>query len=267
MKLNQTSLLLLKGQTKTLKVSNASGTVKWKSSNASVVSVSGGKLTAKSKGSATITVTAGSQKKQCKVTVEEPKLSKTELTLEYQATKTLKLSGCKHSVKWSTGDKKIVTVKKGKLTAKGIGKTTVKAVVHGKTYSCKVTVKKTTVTKVKVGEYFDEMETDDSQQIEISTTPSSALSYYDVTVKSSDSSIVSADVVEEGDEIYIALNSYEVSGTVTITVSVGGKTASFQVEVVADESEDEIDSDEESASDDELDADDEDGMDDGDDLD
>jgi uncharacterized protein YjdB len=172
MKLNKSSLEMVIGQTKTLKVSNAPGTVKWSSSNSSVALVtSKGKVTAKSKGKATITVKSGSQKKQCKVTVKQPK-----------------------------------------------------------------------ITSIQIGEYLTEMETNDSQEVEITTKPFSALDYYEVSVISSDPSIVWAEVEEDGDEgCFIELESEDLAGTVTITVSVGGKTASFKVTVMDDDLDDDID--------------------------
>jgi hypothetical protein len=260
MKLNQSSLEMVVGQTKSLKASNTTGTVKWSSGNAAVVSVSSsGKLTAKGKGKTTITVTSGSQKKQCKVTVESPELTESNLTMEYKDTETLKLSGCKHSVKWSTSDSAVVTVSKGKITAKGAGQATVKAKAHGRTYSCKVKVKKPVVTSVTTGEYESEMETYDSQEVEIKIKPSAAVGYYDVKAVSSDPSVVSADVIEYGDEIYVELNSEDQSGTVTITVSAGGKTTSFTVTVVGDEidQDDETNPDEGTNQDDETNPDDE----------
>lgn len=174
MKLNYSSLKMVVGKTKTLKVSNAPGKVKWSSSNSSVVSVtSKGKLTAKSKGKATITVKSGSQKKQCKVTVKLPK-----------------------------------------------------------------------VKSIKIGEYSSEMVTYDSQEVEITAKPSSVLDYYEVSVTSSDSSIVQAEVEKDDDGgYYIELESEDLAGTATITVSAGGKTASFAVTVADDDMDDDVDDD------------------------
>lgn len=202
MKLNKSSLEMVKGQTASLKVSNASGSVTWSSSASSVVSVSSdGKLTAKAKGNATITAACGSQKKQCKVAVEELTLNKTSLTMELKEVQTLKLSGCKHSVKWSSSNTDIVKVNNGKLTAKGVGKAVVKAKAHGETYSCKVTVKKPIVTGVKLGAYMEEMESMDWQEVQVKTNPSYAIAYYEVSVKSSDPTIVSAEIIDDLDEV------------------------------------------------------------------
>lgn len=241
MKINKSSLEMVKGQTVTLKVSDAPGSVTWSSGNPAVVSVSSsGTLTAKKKGNATITVASGNQKKQCKVTVEEPGLNKTSLTMELKEVKTLKLSGCRHSVKWSSSDSDIVKVKNGELTAKGVGKAVVKAKVHGETYSCKVTVKKPAITDIKLGAYIEEMDSADWQEVQVKTTPSYAVKYYQVSVTSSDPSIVSAEVIDDWDEVYIELTSGYVSGEATITVSIGGETESFTVKVTDDEAEEQF---------------------------
>lgn len=142
-KINKTSVVLIKGQTSTLKISGATGIVSWKSSKPSVASVfQNGKVKAKKKGTAVITVAVGSAKKTCKVTVESPKLTAAQITLYTGKTRTLKLSGCKHSVKWSTNKPSVVKVKNGKITAKKVGTARITAKVHGKSFACKVTVKK-----------------------------------------------------------------------------------------------------------------------------
>ncbi len=70
-----------------------------------------------------------------------PKLNKKKVTIEVGGTYTLKVTGTTAKVKWSSTNKKIATVKNGKVTAKSAGKCTIKAKVSGKTLKCKVTVK------------------------------------------------------------------------------------------------------------------------------
>ncbi len=71
------------------------------------------------------------------------KLNKTSVTLYKGAVTTLKVSGTSEKVSWSSNSKSIATVNSaGKITAKKPGKTTIKAKVSGKTYKCKVSVKK-----------------------------------------------------------------------------------------------------------------------------
>lgn len=68
------------------------------------------------------------------------KLNKTKLVLEMGATETLQVKNTKKKVKWSSSNKRIVKVKKGKLTPVSVGTATVTAKVSGKKYKCKVTV-------------------------------------------------------------------------------------------------------------------------------
>lgn len=140
--INKTSLLLLKGQTSNLKIKNAAQTVKWTSTKKSVATVSAsGKVVAKKKGKTTVIAQVGSVQKKCTVTVEDPVLNLSEVSLNLSETEILKLKGCKHSVKWTTSDSSVVKVSKGRITAKGVGTARVKASVHGKKFICKVSVK------------------------------------------------------------------------------------------------------------------------------
>ena len=67
-------------------------------------------------------------------------LDKTSLSLGNGESYTIKATN--HSVTWTTGNSKIVTVSNGTITAKGTGTTTVTAKTRsGKTATCKVTVK------------------------------------------------------------------------------------------------------------------------------
>ena len=68
------------------------------------------------------------------------KLNKTKLVLEMGTTQTLKVKNTNKKVKWSSSNKKIVKVKKGKLTPVSVGTATITAKVSGKKYKCKVTV-------------------------------------------------------------------------------------------------------------------------------
>ncbi len=68
------------------------------------------------------------------------KLNKTKLVLEMGTTETLCVKNTKKKVKWSSSNKKIVKVKKGKLIPVSVGTATITAKVSGKKYKCKVTV-------------------------------------------------------------------------------------------------------------------------------
>jgi hypothetical protein len=69
------------------------------------------------------------------------KLNQKKLSLKVGQTKQLKLTGARKSVTWSSSKKSVATVsKKGKVTAKAAGTTTITAKSDGKKYTCKVTV-------------------------------------------------------------------------------------------------------------------------------
>ena len=125
-KLDRTSLTLTKGKTYALKatVTGTNKAVSWSSSNASVASVDkNGKVTAKTKGTATITAKVDGVSASCKVTVNEPakttiKLDKTKVTLGAGEPCTLKATvSPSQKVTWTSSNPKLVKVDaNGKLT-------------------------------------------------------------------------------------------------------------------------------------------------------
>lgn len=157
-KLNKTSVTLGKGKSTTIKAtvnpSNATNKkVTWTTSNKNVATVKNGKITAKKIGTATIKVkTANGKKAKCKVTVKnfptKVRLNKTSATLKVKKNLTLKASvtpskNVISSITWTSSNKKIATVKNGKLTAKKAGTVTITAkTVNGKTAKCKIKVTK-----------------------------------------------------------------------------------------------------------------------------
>lgn len=151
--LNKTSMSMSVGETYTFKVtyvpSNASDKgVTYSSSNNKIVSVNKttGKIEAKKKGSATITVKSNSNqniKAACKITVKKPSLTITGSS-KVKAGKSMKLKAklknLKGKPKWSVNNKKLAVIK-GKGT-----KATLKAKKKG---TVKVTVKVGSVKKTK----------------------------------------------------------------------------------------------------------------------
>ena len=125
-KLDKTNLTLTKGKTYTLKttVTGTNKAVSWSSSNSSVASVDkNGKVTAKTKGTATITAKADGVSASCKVTVNEPakttiKLDKTKVTLGAGEPCNLKATvSPSQKVTWTSSNPKLVKVdSNGKLT-------------------------------------------------------------------------------------------------------------------------------------------------------
>lgn len=75
------------------------------------------------------------------------RLNKTKATITVGSTVKLSVKGTKASVKWSSSNKAVATVKNGLVTGKKAGKATVKATVKKKTYKCVVTVKEKPVSE------------------------------------------------------------------------------------------------------------------------
>lgn len=161
--LNQTSLTMTVGDTQTLTAtvtpSNATDkSVTWSSSNTSVATVSSsGLVTARSAGTATITVTTndGGKKATCSVTVQIPtvsvtgvSLNKTSMTMTVGDIETLTATvtpsnATDKSVTWSSSNTSVATVSSsGVITAKaaGIATITVNTNDGAKTATCYVYV-------------------------------------------------------------------------------------------------------------------------------
>ena len=156
--LNKTELTLESGVSETLTATvtpeNATDkTVTWSTSNAEIVTVADGKVTAVKEGEAIITAKAGEKEATCKVTVkaaviavESVTLNKTELALAPGASETLTAAvlpenATDKTVTWSTSNSEIATVTNGKVTAVKEGEATITAKAGEKEATCKVTVK------------------------------------------------------------------------------------------------------------------------------
>ncbi len=137
--LNYKNVILPVGKTVKLKVKRKTGKVTWKSNKKKIAKVTkSGKVTAKKVGVAKITAKMGNKKLTCKVTVIGLNYSKKTLTTG--ATLQLKVNGTKKKATWSSNDKKVATVKKGKVTAKSAGKAKITAKVAKKKITCTVYV-------------------------------------------------------------------------------------------------------------------------------
>ena len=75
-------------------------------------------------------------------TVRKPSLSNSKLTIYTGKSVLLKVNGTSGKVKWISQNKRIVTVdSKGKVTARGVGKTIIFAKTGNYTLRCQITVK------------------------------------------------------------------------------------------------------------------------------
>lgn len=141
---------LCAGQTVQLKINGINEKVNWFSSNKSVATVTqNGKVSAKKKGTTTVTARIEKKKYTCKITVETPKLSKTSITVKTGKTFQLKMQNTKQKYKWSSKSKIIATVtSSGKVTGKKAGTTYIYAKsASGKIFKCTVTVKSPSADK------------------------------------------------------------------------------------------------------------------------
>ena len=143
--LNKTSKTLYVKQSFNLKpsIKNGKGKTTFKTSSKKIATVSKkGKITAKKKGTVTITVTNNKVKASCKVTVKNPKLNKKKVTLDKGKSTKLAVTGKVGKATFKSSNKKIASVSKSgniKALKKGTATITVKA--NGISLKCKVTVK------------------------------------------------------------------------------------------------------------------------------
>lgn len=160
--ISKKTITLTVGKSITLKVKNAKGKIKWKSSNSKIASVSKrGKVTGKKTGKAKITATVNKRNYNCTVIVKADrkvtkvtnvKLNKKNITLKAGKVYTLKASvspskASNKALVWKSSNNSIASVNsKGVVSAKKAGTVTITATAKDgskKKASCKVTVKKT----------------------------------------------------------------------------------------------------------------------------
>ena len=249
--LDKISLTLEVGESYTLVVTvspnNATDkSITWSSTNSSVATVSGGKVTAKSEGATTITATAHNGKSvSCIVTVNEPapevievtsvSLNKTSLTLEIGESETLTATvlpsnATDKSVTWTSSAQTVVTVEDGKVTTIESGTATITATTsNGKTASCMITVIEPApeiieVTSVSLDKSSLALEIGESETLTATVLPNNATDK-SVTWTSSDQSVA---IVANGKVTAVG------SGIATITATVSnGKTVTCMVTVNA----------------------------------
>ena len=218
--------------------------VTWSTSNDKVATVQGGVVTATGNGTAVITAALGEKKVQVPVTVSQ-KCQKISLTLNGQTVSgTLKVRVNKTyalkaavapqnadsknvRITWGTSDKKIATVKNGKVTVKKSGTVTITArTADGKAAKVKLKAgkQKVKVSKVKIaGKKI--MKVKGKQTLSLTVTPATA-DNTKVTWSSSDKKIASVD--KKGKV------TAKKKGTVTITAKAkdgSGKKSSIKIKI------------------------------------
>lgn len=240
--LDKEELMLKPGETSTLTATvlpenAANKSVTWTSSNTSIATVdANGIVTAKSVGTATVTVTTtdGGKTATCSVivdpiTVTSVSLNKTTLSLIKGGTETLVATiipsnATDQTVIWTSSNTSVATVdSSGKVTAISGGSATITASVGGMTATCAVTVT-APVTGVSLNKASLSLTKGSTETLTATITPSDATNK---TVTWSSSNTAVATVDSNGKVTAVA------GGTATITVktSDGNKTATCAVTV------------------------------------
>ena len=144
-KINKTKVTICTGQTMQLKMVGTKAKPKWFSSSRNAIVNSTGKVTAKTRGAATITAKIGKKSYRCLVTVEAPRISSSNISLYKGKTAQLKMLNTKQKYRWKSSNTKVVTVSStGKISGKNVGTAYASArSASGKIFKCKVTVKNT----------------------------------------------------------------------------------------------------------------------------
>ncbi|MEE0950896.1 MAG: Ig domain-containing protein [Paludibacteraceae bacterium] len=251
--LDKTSLSIEAGQTAQLTATVQPGNadnqaVTWSSSDNNVVSVDAtGKITANTKGSATITVTTadGGKTATCTVTVTEPAapvavtgvtLNKNNTTIYTGRTETLTATiqpadATNKAVTWTSDNTGVATVNNGVVTGVSVGSATItaKTADGGFTATCTVTVEEAPIvhpTGVSISKTSINLQIGGSETLTATVTPADA-NNKNVTWSTSDATVAAVD--KNGKVTGIKAGN----ATITATTEDGGKTATCSVTVTA----------------------------------
>ncbi len=211
-------------------------TVTWSSSNTSVATISNGKVTAVAAGTSTITAKAGNKSATCSITVYNPtvevsglSLNKTSLSLVTGGTETLSATvtpsnATNKTVTWSSSDSSVAKVdNNGNITAVAVGKTTITAKSGNYSVSCYITVSEPIIGVSSVTLNISELSllVGESERLTATVYPLNA-SDKKVTWMSSDYAVVRVDgglvsAVSVGTAVVTA-KAGEYSGSCIVTV-------------------------------------------------
>lgn len=242
--LNKTSQELVVGESvqlnATVNPSDATEkTITWSSSNQSVATVAGGKVTAISEGTTSITASAGGKSATCAITVKKKviavtsvELNKTELALVESDSETLVATvkpedATDKTVTWSSSDATVATIDNGKVTAIKAGESTITAKAGEKSATCKVTVSKKVIPVTEITLDHESLTLFEGEEKTLVATikPDDAT---DKTVTWSSSNNEVASVNEGGSVTAIA------TGDAIITATADEKSATCKITVTKD---------------------------------
>ena len=213
-------------------------TVSWSSSDESVATVDGGKVTAVKEGTATITAKAGDKSATCAVTVAKKVIAVTGITLdkptlsltegqEAQLTATVTPDNATDkTVTWSSDKTAVATVDNtGKVKAVAEGTAVITAKAGGKEATCTVTVKAfIAVTSVELNKTELPLKKGESETLVATVKPDNATSKT-VTWSSDKTSVATVDsngkvTAKGGGEATITAKAGDQSATCHVVVTV-----------------------------------------------
>lgn len=226
--LSKKKLVMYTGDTKTLKVKNAKGSVKWSSSKTKIASVSSkGRIKAHKPGKTVITAKVKGKKLTCKLTVKPklPSLNRKSATLSPGETLGLKLLNAGGTIRWKSSNPRVAEVsKKGKVTAKSTGTAKITASFKKKKYVCSIrVVKKQESTVLTVSFDQTKLETRE-EKISLSGKIAHDRALADVSycLLDSEAKVIRQGKLAKADAWSVTLNP--AVGTNTLTVSVKDET-------------------------------------------
>ena len=238
---NVTSKTMNKGEEFTLEVvynpadTDADKTITWSSTDTSVATVEGGKVTAIGGGETEIkATTVNGLEAICKVKVEVPLTSisiKTETSIQFGQTEKLEVTynpvdtTADKTIAWESADEAIAKVSTdGTIEGVGVGETTITATAsNGQKVTCKVTVLPVELNSISITEQNIILNKGENETLTVTYNPENTTEDKTVTWESSNEDAVT--VSEDG--VITAVGA----GNATITAKVGDKTATTQVEV------------------------------------
>ena len=209
-------------------------TVKWESSNNSVVSVSNGKVTGLLEGKATIFAIAGEKQAQCNVEVIKNIIPVTSITLTPQylplvigQKRTLSASimpsnATDQTIVWTSSDESVASVESGVVTALHEGETVITAKIGNITGEARVKVDYIHVSGISLSTYALELYVGQQERITAVISPENA-TYPHITWQTTDERIVAVST----DGVISAIGP----GTATITATADGSKRTCEVTV------------------------------------
>ena len=174
-----------------------------------------------------------------RVEAASPKLSATKKTIDQKKSFTLSIKNAKGTIKWSTSNKNVASIKKVsttkyKVTGVLAGSATISVKVKSKTYKCKVTVKGLDVTSktLNVGKSVTVSAKNLGSKIKWTTSNASVAAIkkssstkYKVTAKKAGTATITAKVGSKKYTCKIVVSAPKINGSRSVKVETGKQAA------------------------------------------